>query len=56
MQYQPQEQVALPSVIVLTLMISMHIITPELCNFPLQASECCFDIMCLFLFELKHHP
>jgi hypothetical protein len=53
MQHQPQKQVALLSVILLTPMISMHIITPELCNSPLQVSECCFDIMGLFLFELN---
>jgi len=33
-------------------MSSMHIITPDVCISLLQASECCFDIMGLFLFIL----
>jgi len=31
----------------------MHIITPKLWNSPLQASEHCFDVMGLFLFNLN---
>jgi len=38
--------------VIIKIMSSMHIITPELCNSPLQASECCSDIMGLFPFNL----